>query len=32
MDLGSISGGLGMSAMGMSGCLHYSICDTVLVQ
>ena len=31
MDLGSISEGWGMSALGMSGCLHSSIGNTVLV-
>ena len=31
MDLGSISRWWGMSALGMSGCLHSSICSTVLV-
>ena len=31
MDLGSINGGWGMSALGMSGCLNSSIGNTVLV-
>ena len=31
MDLGSISGGWGMSALSMSGCLHSSIGNTVFV-